>query len=48
MYKVNINVSSHMTRDDFKKLYVQWSPDLTNRSGPGQIFVKPGDSLNRA
>ena len=25
---------------------VQWSPDLTNRSGPGQLFVKSGYSLN--
>ena len=25
---------------------VQWSPDLRNRMGPSQLFVKPGYSLN--
>ena len=25
---------------------IQWSPDLTNRSGPSRLFVKPGYSLN--
>ena len=31
--------------DDGGKSYVQWSPDLTNRSGPSQLFVKPGYSI---
>ena len=36
-----------VTSPEIIYIYVQWLLVLTNRSGPGQLFVKPGYSLNQ-
>ena len=39
-------ISPHFWAHYPGQYYIQWSPDLTNRSGPSQLFVIPGYSLN--
>ena len=45
-YRVSFEIRYEVNAYYSKFLLIQCLPDLTNRSGPSQLFVKPGNSLN--